>query len=350
MGRFQRRSRLAITMPLLLAAVTPPAMAQDLPAINYSVTDGLPSDEVIRVVHDPAGFLWVGTSNALARFDGKAFKTYGRNEGIDVGTGVNDIRVAANGDLWIATNGNGIFHFNLNSWNPTADVRRMTVGTGRASNRVNSFALTFDGELWAATDAGIFVGSQEADQLTRVDLPLPAGLAQDSVQATSVVLRESEVWISTNAGIHRCRSKPQRICSRVLSDIVMVMLIDSDNQLWTGGDSGVSAWRLKDGNPAGQPQKFGGGNILRMFLSSDGSVLAGTRDGRALIVHDNRADLLFDTATQTPVIPHAMSGSAPVADSSAYGGKESRCTRPGTVYANRTCAACFAIVTVESMC
>ena len=41
--------------------------------INYTVSDGLPSNHVFMLHEDRNGSLWVGTSNGLARFDGKNF-------------------------------------------------------------------------------------------------------------------------------------------------------------------------------------------------------------------------------------------------------------------------------------
>lgn len=41
-----------------------------------SMEDGLPSREVSCAVQDKDGFMWFGTSNGLARYDGKSFKVY----------------------------------------------------------------------------------------------------------------------------------------------------------------------------------------------------------------------------------------------------------------------------------
>ncbi|MEO6819632.1 MAG: two-component regulator propeller domain-containing protein [Ginsengibacter sp.] len=43
---------------------------------NYTVADGLPSNVVSVVLQDSRGFLWMGTSQGLARFDGHKFIVY----------------------------------------------------------------------------------------------------------------------------------------------------------------------------------------------------------------------------------------------------------------------------------
>jgi hypothetical protein len=100
--------------------------AQDLPALTYSTEQGLTHDIVTRLVQDPRGFLWVGGTTDIARFDGEHFTTYGRAEGLDVGTAVNQLSFGPEGDLWIATNGAGVSRFNLmprrsQAWRSTVD-------------------------------------------------------------------------------------------------------------------------------------------------------------------------------------------------------------------------------------
>lgn len=297
--RFVTRGAMLVLLVLVHTTI---AIAQDLPAITYTMAEGLPSDEVIRTVHDPAGFLWVGTGSALARFDGQAFKVYGRDEGLDVATGANDIRFGTDGQLWVATNGNGIFRFDLKATDPAAQFTRLAVGPGRASNRVNTFALTPDGSVWAGTDAGVFVGRQVTGDFRRLDLTLPSGHAPDSVQVTSVVHRDSHVWLATSAGIYRCRNGQEKSCTQILTQVATAMLFDQENRLWTGGGDGVKAWSLRNGTPADGPKEFGGGSILRMFMASDGSIFVATRGGRALAITPGGTSVLFETATPAPVM------------------------------------------------
>ncbi|HSG51686.1 MAG TPA: two-component regulator propeller domain-containing protein, partial [Rheinheimera sp.] len=42
----------------------------------WSVEAGLPQISVTAIVQDTEGFLWVGTQNGLARFDGVTFRVF----------------------------------------------------------------------------------------------------------------------------------------------------------------------------------------------------------------------------------------------------------------------------------
>lgn len=69
---------------ILLLAGTLSAQLPPLPhAINYGVEDGLPSSEVYVVMEDSRGYMWFGTDNGVARFNGYEFKTYEQAEGVE---------------------------------------------------------------------------------------------------------------------------------------------------------------------------------------------------------------------------------------------------------------------------
>jgi ligand-binding sensor domain-containing protein len=270
--------------------------AQDLPAITYTTAEGLPADVVIRVVQDATGFLWVGTSTALARFDGEAFKVFGKREGLDVGTGVNHLGFDAQGHLWIATNGAGLMRFDLTTSDPATRLKQFSVGQGRPANRVNSFTLTPDGGLWAGTDAGLFVGRQDSGQFRRLDLPIGTR-SQDSLQVTSVVPHGSDFWLTTSAGLYRCHTAASWVCTDVLGIAASSMLIDREERLWVGTEAGVKVWKLKDGTLSGAPHEIGDWNVLRLGQASGDAVLVGTVDGRVIVVHNGLAEVIFETAT-----------------------------------------------------
>ncbi|HWA27417.1 MAG TPA: two-component regulator propeller domain-containing protein [Lacunisphaera sp.] len=55
-------------------AETPPHAPGEYALREWHEQDGLPSDELTAVLQDRRGFLWIATSNGLARFDGVAFE------------------------------------------------------------------------------------------------------------------------------------------------------------------------------------------------------------------------------------------------------------------------------------
>jgi len=62
---------LFVAFALTAAAAPPPAPPQ---FVSLTVADGLPSSTVYRLAQDRYGFVWMGTADGLARYDGVSFQ------------------------------------------------------------------------------------------------------------------------------------------------------------------------------------------------------------------------------------------------------------------------------------
>lgn len=49
---------------------------------HYTIDDGLPHNVGFEILQDSKGYIWIGTDDGLARFDGKNFKVYRSNDGL----------------------------------------------------------------------------------------------------------------------------------------------------------------------------------------------------------------------------------------------------------------------------
>lgn len=82
---------------------------------NYSAIDGLPQSQVVSVVEDSNGYLWLGTlGGGLARFDGRDFKVYTTQDGL-LSNEIMGLLLDHNQHLWIL-HSRGITKFNGNSF------------------------------------------------------------------------------------------------------------------------------------------------------------------------------------------------------------------------------------------
>ena len=71
---------------------------------NYTVTDGLPANHVFSLHQDPAGRIWVGTSNGMAVREGDAFRVYTTADGLFSNI-VFSMANATDGSAWIGSFG-----------------------------------------------------------------------------------------------------------------------------------------------------------------------------------------------------------------------------------------------------
>ncbi|NEN22156.1 hypothetical protein G3O08_01395 [Cryomorpha ignava] len=66
---------------------------------NFSVTEGLPSNHVYRLVQDKKGFIWVFTDKGLARFNGTEFRTFTTRDGLPTND-IWDLRIGPDNKVW----------------------------------------------------------------------------------------------------------------------------------------------------------------------------------------------------------------------------------------------------------
>ncbi|MBL0126473.1 MAG: hypothetical protein IPP83_03230 [Flavobacteriales bacterium] len=92
--------------PLLLLLGPCTALAQQVEVSRYDVDQGLPQSMVNHVVQDRDGFIWLGTGDGLARFDGQRFVVH-KHDGRDSTSLSNNriwgLAVADANHLWVGT-------------------------------------------------------------------------------------------------------------------------------------------------------------------------------------------------------------------------------------------------------
>jgi len=123
---------------------------------NYTVRswqsqDGLPEETVQAFAQTPDGYLWVGTSGGLLRFDGARFQLYAHENTPAFGeNSVFCLLAAHDGRLWIGTDGSGLIEWQNGAFHAYSAEK------GQTSDFVRALAEDRNGLLWVATDDGLF--------------------------------------------------------------------------------------------------------------------------------------------------------------------------------------------------
>lgn len=144
---------------LLLFFALSPTLAYAQYFRNLNVADGLPNSIAKCFVQDGQGFVWVGTFNGLARYDGFHFTTYRHVEG-DVQTiadsHVESLCYDGNNGLWVGTK-NGIDYLSLVDKKITHclynDARKKTSKRMNAGGNVWQIIQSGD-SFWAVNELG----------------------------------------------------------------------------------------------------------------------------------------------------------------------------------------------------
>ena len=115
----------------------------------WKTEQGLPQNNVQRLLQTRDGYLWVATRFGLARFDGVKFTTFSLAN-IPAMVSDNCVTLAEDpdGHLWIGTD-NGLLRWENGAF------RRFTVREGLGHNRIMSLCPSHAGGVWIGTGRGI---------------------------------------------------------------------------------------------------------------------------------------------------------------------------------------------------
>jgi ligand-binding sensor domain-containing protein len=81
-------------------------------ATSYRVRDGLPEDIVQAFAQTSDGYLWIGTTGGLVRFDGARFAVLSNQHGPAFHEiSVHCLAASKDGSLWIGTEGSGLIQY-----------------------------------------------------------------------------------------------------------------------------------------------------------------------------------------------------------------------------------------------
>ncbi len=234
---------------------------------DWTVEHGLPQDRVNAVAQTADGYLWLGTMEGLARFDGESFASLGRHN--TPGLADNRVRALvrdAADDLWIGTEA-GLCRQRRRGFECWG------ARDGLAAGVVWALAPDGRGGVWVGTDGGLsrfkdgrFTTWRRAD-----------GLPSDRVQALALA-PDGALWVGTaDAGLARFREGSFEIFGRAQGLVqreISALLVDRAGTLWVGGLDG-SLERLERGAFRPVWARHGAFRVNALVEDREGSVWVG---------------------------------------------------------------------------
>jgi ligand-binding sensor domain-containing protein len=202
-------SILYITTVLILLTGKALTLASDVPtALNFehiTTKDGLANDHVLCINQDSKGFIWIGTTGGLQRYDGLRFKSFTYSLEDDNSISNNAVHAIYEDEkekvLWIGTEG-GLDTYDLQYETFTHYRHNPNENNSLSHNNVRSVIGIDDSILWIGTYGG--------------------GLNKFNT--------------STGEWKHYKNKKddPKSICS----DIINTIYVDNLNRMWIGTEKG----------------------------------------------------------------------------------------------------------------
>lgn len=275
----------------------------------WQTQDGLPEDTIQAIAQTKDGYLWIGTREGLARFDGFQFVVFDRSNT----PAFHDDRVLAlcvtrNGALWIGTEGGGLIRYRNGSFKlfdsrqglTNGFVRaiyqdrrmRLLVGTDHGLFRlkggqfvrldghgglppISVHAIREDslGRLWVG-GSGLFVLAHG----TVKRIVLDQSAASDQIKSI-FESRDGTIWVGTYAGLYRLKGGAI-LHAPFDRDVEANICEDQDGNVWVGWvGGGLSRFRNGSFRTYRAPAILPNNTVLSIFDDSEQDLWVGTEDG-----------------------------------------------------------------------
>ena len=173
----------------------------------WQTDEGLPHNSVWALAQGSDGYLWVGTQQGLARFDGLRFTAVDELEAPELKHGyITALCAGQDGSMWIGCEGKGVTRFKNGVFSHLTEVE------GLPSNLVHCLLEDHEGTLWIGSEGGL-TRYREGKLTTFTDMqglgdnPV-RGLCEDRQGVIRVATRRGLSSVSKNRIISTITSAP----------------------------------------------------------------------------------------------------------------------------------------------
>ena len=304
----------------------------------WDIGDGLPGNSVYAIRQSHDGYLWIGTQDGLARFDGIHFELYSKRKIPQLKDNlIRALYEDRNGTLWVGTSSGGLTRYKEGEFKayPTTKYRALygirainedrwgnlwigsltrgltclnngkfttyTTKQGLPHNQVKFIYKDGKGDLWAATTAGIV-------KLLKPGI-FQIYASQDLLPHNKTVcLYEADkenLWIGTfGDGLFQLKSgKFTEFGAEqgVSNHYIVYLFKDRMENLWIGTDGG-GVTRMSKGVFSTLPggDRLACGFVYSLYEDREGSLWVGTLEGGVHQLRDNK----FTTYTTREGLAH----------------------------------------------
>ncbi len=237
--------------------------AQNVVFQNLSVLDGLPDYHVKSIIQDSSGFIWFGTQNGLARYDGYEFKIFKNEPGNPESLSDNGIWVLCEGRsgcLWIGTQNGDLDRYDFRK---NIFEHRNICGSKAEGNYISCLHEDEKGNIWIGT--------------------YNKGLYRFNPSGKSV-----EHWLhSDNDG------------NSLSNDFVNAIVSDDEGNLWIGTYSGLNKFNPSAGSPVFEKYFADKTNPNSLTDNLIWNITRSRTDPAIFYISTYRGLTIFDTKTRT---------------------------------------------------
>ena len=201
---------------------------------SWDTDRGLPQNSVTAIVQSRDGRLWFGTLNGLVRFDGLQFEVFDENNVPELGSSqIVFLLEDPVGNLWVGTKTAGVVVINADG-----QVKSLGLGQGGSDKRLAAACADSTGAIWLYLADG---------QLWRAEkdrfIPFVFGLDTPSSARTITAEKEGLIWVGTDTRL--AAIQPQTTAAGLEPTVDQETTLAKLDLLLASREGGH--WRLADG-------------------------------------------------------------------------------------------------------
>ena len=239
----------------------------------WNAQAGLPQGSVLALAQSHEGYLWVGTEDGLARFDGVRFALFDKTNTPDLQSNhIQALLVDHQNSLWIGTAGGGLTRYR------DGKFTSFTSRNGLPNDSVSVLYEDAESNLWIGTDGGGLcrLSNGRFQYYTTKD-----GLPDNAVFALTAGA-DGELWIGTLNGLARLKSGAFTTFTTkdgLGKNEVRSVFADRHANVWVGTNGGGLS-RLSDGRFITYSTRNGlsSDSVWTIYEDGAGTLWVGTRD------------------------------------------------------------------------
>ncbi|PRY88549.1 hybrid sensor histidine kinase/response regulator transcription factor [Mongoliibacter ruber] len=267
--------------------------------------DGLPSNTISAIAQDSEDFIWVGTANGVARYDGNSFLIFRKEEYPLLAANEISSLLAVGEEIWVGT-WKGLSRINSKTFEITPVELDPTIA-------IRTMYLDPKGIVWVGSTKGLLRFNGE--EMETFDVK-KNGLSHNMVRSVFMD-HEDNLWVGTYDRINKLPSGKGKFTSYELkgnykpslkNNLIMDIKPDQVDRdyLWVGTETGLVRMHI----PSGSYETFNEENagfsnevIKSIYLTQSGDIYMGTDFGVNIFKpEDESVEKLF----HHPELPYSI--------------------------------------------
>ncbi|MBN1398020.1 MAG: hypothetical protein JXA06_08325 [Bacteroidetes bacterium] len=242
-------STMIIIMPFSTFALDPQKTINQYGHNVWFKHNGLPANAVYTGLQGRDGYLWLGTSAGLFRFDGVNFTPVNTNpkdsKAIET---ISTLCRSRDSSLWIGTTFSGLRRLK------NEKIFRYGGAQGLTTRQIRVIFESYNGNIWIGSSYGLYVYKDEKF----LPIPISPGFITAITEDTT-----GRIWVGTHSGIrifddnHLKQVDSISISEGIPNNLISSLFTDHESNIWIGTIDGLVRWnkgsmrvyRQKDGLP-----------------------------------------------------------------------------------------------------